>query len=1136
MFKSVFHLVIVSLLSCAHVTAQDVSKYRFETINSYKGLSNNGVWDVEVDKFGFLWVATVDGLCRLETPDRTKVYSEEDNLYLKSSNIRTLFSDSKNNLWIGTKHDGLTVYNQNDDTWQYLGHDPSNPNSLVNDEVLNIMEDSNGKIWIGTENGFSIYDTDTEEFINYTQQRDKENALKGKAILKILEDNEGRIWIGTWGSGMYLVMYEDENRDLKKLSFKNLLPVEGIADDNNIWTLFQDNRNRYWIGTFGSGLYHMKLPENISDIASEQDWSPIFQSIRSMDNNALIDVNVTDIVTDDDHNMWVSTTNGLNNISATDIDILLSDDSKVIRRKGMFNYIRYSPSDPYSIPNTTIYKLAIDNQGLLWLGTTSGVGKFNLKRSQFITYNLDRDYASKLYGQNLHVTDDRKAWISDAKYGLVRYDFNTKEKTKYQDIIGDDVDFGIVYSIYEKDQQLYVLTEENILIINLDNYNYETYSLTQEQAEYINHVTIQATIVDSRGIYYIGTDNGLLVNDLSKSGFSIYKNISGDETSVVDNSVTQILEDYNNDLWFSTYNGLSHIETNGFLDYSNLVFKNYKYNSLEPDGLCNNQITCITEVDKVIYLGLTSGICSYNIETEKFKFISGKGENYYVASLAYDGNNTIWGTAMDGIFSLDIATGNLIMNSEDVDISYNKYIPLSTKADSNAHVYFATINGIIELDPKKIRYNDVRPEVYVTDIKVISSSGEKVKSGLNLDKLELNKQDYLISFNFAATNYIQNHKNKYAYRLSGFEEKWNYPENNMTSATYTNLDAGEYTFEVKASNNEGLWNEEGCKLPIVREPALTETILFKLLSILLAILLILLGVKGYTRAVRLRAQEMEKLVSERTQELAEKNNQVEELLSKIQFRNSELEEIVAQRTENLLEANNDLKRSNSDLEQFAYIASHDLQEPLRTIGTFTSLLGRKLKGNLDDASQEYFTFIVDGVQRMSNLIKSILTYSSVGKELNIDKVDLNNILSSKIKDLSKRINEVNAHVTVSDLPVVNCDGTQIGMVFYNLINNGIKFNKKDTPTISVNYIPDQSDFYTFSVRDNGIGIQKEYQDKIFELFNRLHLKSEYEGTGIGLTLCERIITKHEGKIWLESEEGTGTTFYFSISKNITRDK
>lgn len=224
----------------------------------------------------------------------------------------------------------------------------------------------------------------------------------------------------------------------------------------------------------------------------------------------------------------------------------------------------------------------------------------------------------------------------------------------------------------------------------------------------------------------------------------------------------------------------------------------------------------------------------------------------------------------------------------------------------------------------------------------------------------------------------------------------------------------------------------------------------------------------------------------------------------------------------------DLERSNKDLEQFAYVASHDLQEPLRMISGFTKLLESKYKDKLDERGHEYIWFIVDGSKRMSELISDLLSYSRVTtKAAPFTKVDLNKVLSYILTDLKFSVMESEVSIKIDPLPELKAEATQIKQLFQNLIQNAIKFRNDKNPYVKVSAVKNGNE-WTFSIKDNGIGIKKEYYDKIFMLFQRLHEKDKYPGTGIGLAICKKIVEHHGGKIWVESEEGNGTTFFFTL--------
>lgn len=261
----------------------------------------------------------------------------------------------------------------------------------------------------------------------------------------------------------------------------------------------------------------------------------------------------------------------------------------------------------------------------------------------------------------------------------------------------------------------------------------------------------------------------------------------------------------------------------------------------------------------------------------------------------------------------------------------------------------------------------------------------------------------------------------------------------------------------------------------------------------------------------------------------------------------ELEAAVRERTRELGQIAEELQRSNEELEQFAYIASHDLQEPLRAITSFTQLLAKRYSGQLDAKAETYIEFIVDGAIRMQQLVKDLLAYSRTGRhELSMRWVDCNSLLEQVKKDLQIVITENQAVITADPLPRIVADPNQMANLLQNLLGNSLKYRSTDVPQIHLSAklvtrkgngsAPEESAVestgsageWLFSIRDNGIGIEPRYRDRIFGIFQRLHANDEYSGTGLGLAICRKIVERHAGRIWVESQLGQGATFFFTI--------
>jgi len=303
-----------------------------------------------------------------------------------------------------------------------------------------------------------------------------------------------------------------------------------------------------------------------------------------------------------------------------------------------------------------------------------------------------------------------------------------------------------------------------------------------------------------------------------------------------------------------------------------------------------------------------------------------------------------------------------------------------------------------------------------------------------------------------------------------------------------------------------------------------------------------LSINGKTRLLTLEPAKMLTLLVSTYEAAINRNNELIQTQQELKFLNENLETAVIKRTAELQEEitahkradalltvrTNELQRSNEELAQFAYIASHDLQEPLRMVASFVQLLSRKYSDKLDTNAKEYIEFAVDGATRMQKMIQDLLEFSRIqtrGKTFAI--INTNELLKHVINNLLIKIQETGALITYDSLPDIYGDESQILRLFQNLIDNGLKFHSAKKPEIHISSSI-QADFLQFSFKDNGIGVDEKYQDKIFQIFQRLHTRAEYDGTGIGLSLCKRICERHQGKIWFTSVPGEGTTFYFTL--------
>lgn len=428
-----------------------------------------------------------------------------------------------------------------------------------------------------------------------------------------------------------------------------------------------------------------------------------------------------------------------------------------------------------------------------------------------------------------------------------------------------------------------------------------------------------------------------------------------------------------------------------------------------------------------------------------------------------------------------------------VYLEQNKF-EIALKTQKEALALYEEQNSILDI-----------PSMYATIAKVYERAGDRnnaqrfYNKAIKLAKDLDSPTDLVNIYEELAQNFANSYDYKEAYKYQQlFLELSDTLYNRETRGRIDQLEMT-YKLKVKAAENDKLIAERAEKEAILKQRTLV--------ALGASLLAILIGLIAY---IYYRANRQRKV-----------HNQL-------------LEKEVAARTAELLRANNRLLESNEELERFTYIASHDLKEPLRNITSFVNLIQRKLKDSPDENLQEYMHFVTTNTKQMYELLNDILNFSRItsSEESKYEKVDLNKLLEEVRSSLSTMLKEKKGAIQASKLPVLMGPKAQLFLIFKNLIENGIKYNESDKANINVDSLLLPDGFYQFKIKDNGIGIAKKYHDQIFEMFKRLNNRNNYNGSGIGLATCKKIISKYGGDIWIESQEGAGSSFYFTFPKSV----
>ncbi|MBO9681307.1 MAG: hypothetical protein J7502_01320, partial [Flavisolibacter sp.] len=772
-----------------------------------------------------------------------------------------------------------------------------------------------------------------------------------------------------------------------------------------------------------------------------------------------------------------------------------------------FFHYKNIPGDENSLPHNSVRSFYMD-KGAVWLGCyAGGLRKYD---RQLFRFGLYRPLISDPVTQNIKMVFS----FAEMKNGdmLIGSDggglniFHKKDKS----FSHFDANKNLALGIPKEHAVLRLLVPQKSdgfwagsYGFGLSHYNPATKTFTHylpgKDNKHLVDASVFALMEDSKGNIWVGLNNGLNVVDPKTKTFSIIPTGWEPTGKQVNNlSIRCFYEMDDGKIWIGTHgSGISVYDP---------VTKTVEYIDKTNSHLSNNVVFSIYRDRKGnLWVGTMGGINLYNEKTKTFTaFTESNGlPNDYIASIQEDTKGNLWLSTKKGISCFNPVTKKVRNYGLENGLQAYEFLFGGGFTSSTGEIYFGGIDGFNVFDPATIPQNQFAPPVVITGFQLFNKPvtvGENspLKKDISIaESITLPFGSSMLSLEFAALNFTAPEKNQYAYQLEGFDKDWIYSGNNRV-ATYTNLDPGEYTFMVKASNNDGVWNEKGASIKIIITPPFWLTWWFKLIAGVLLLGTVYVIYKIRMRSINQHREQLEKQVQERTQSLAQMTVELE--------------------------------RKNKELEQFAYVASHDLQEPLRTISSFLDLLSKQYADHLDERAQKYMIFIVQASDRMKVLINDLLDYSRIGRKKEAAQVDLNKIVGEVLADLNKAITDAGAEIQVGKMPVIKAYPTELKQVFQNLILNAIKFRKKDTPPKIEIAAERQNGEWKFMVRDNGIGIDPQHADRIFVIFQRLHTRNEYEGSGIGLSNCKKIAELHKGTIWVESAPGEGSSFFFTVKE------
>jgi ligand-binding sensor domain-containing protein len=808
-----FPLIFAAVIIGADSLGQE-NRMRFEELSIDDGLSQTIVYSIAQDNEGFMWFATEDGLNRYDGYHFSVIQNDPEDLSsLAYNHILCIFIDSRGILWVGTFQKGLDRYDSDNDVFIHYRFDNDDPSSLSNDIINCIHEDHNGDMWIGTDRGLNRFDFEKGTFTRYLHDPDDPESLGDDKVTAICHCRDGYIWAGTDGGGLCQL----DPGTGRFTNFVNEADNQASLPHNSVAALHPDSHGNLWIGTNGGGVSVLDRESKTFKNYAADPADP-----EKLSNPAVFAIHE-----DSNGIIWLGTNGG--------------GLCKLDRSTGKFQTFLNDPNDPTSISYNEIYDIYEDRSGVIWLGTYGGgVNKFDLKRKKFVHFRYDPNGLNSMGHPivwSMLEDEPGKLWIGTHGGGLDLLDRVSGIYTNYRHDPEDpySISSDIVRVVFKDNEGTIWIGTNGGGICRLERSTgrFHCYRNDPEDPSSISHDQIRSMFDDSDGNLWIGTNGGGLNKmDRETGTFIRYNHDPDDPTSISNDYIRVIFEDSDGGFWIGTQGGgLNRMdrEAGTFFAYMN-----------DPDdstSLNNDFVFSILE-DARGYLWMGTwggGFSSFDRKTEVFTAYTDEhglpSKSIYGALEDEYGN--FWLSSNNGICRFDPREMICKNYNERDGLQSNEFNGNSFYRSPSGEMFFGGTEGFNAFFPSDIKDNPYVPPVVITSF---SKLNEEVKFDVPLsdvDEIRLSHKDYVFSFEFAALEFSAPDKNRYAYKMEGLDDDWVYTDYEKRFATYTTLPPGKYTFRVMASNNDGIWNEEGASIDIRILPPFWKTWWFRIAVVLL---------------------------------------------------------------------------------------------------------------------------------------------------------------------------------------------------------------------------------------------------------------------------------------------------------------
>ncbi|WP_280204485.1 hybrid sensor histidine kinase/response regulator transcription factor [Bacteroides fragilis] len=1017
--------------------------------------------------------------------------SVEEHYYFKNLSIRNglsqntvnaILQDRKGFMWLGTK-DGLNRYDGL--SFRKFKHDAANPRSIGNSFITSLYEDFNGNIWVGTDAGVYIYYPEKEAFEEFDCQSLEKTRIE-RSVSMIAGDKQGRVWIAVEAQGMFCY-------DARQKLLRNY-PLSEISSNIKCFTF--DSGGTLWLGFYGDGLYYSK--DNLATVhpyGSPEDGKREFEGgvitkIVQGNYNCLYigsvkegvsELNLTsgqvrnllaidesgesifcrDLLPYSDNELWIGTESGIYIYNL---------------RTAQFIHLRASLYDSYSLSDNAIYALYKDREEGLWIGSYFGGVDYYPRQYTYFAKYYPKNIANSLHGKRVREfcrADDGTLWIGTEDGGLNHFNPKTKEFHFFEPSAG----FTNIHGLCMDGSHLWVGTFSKGLRVIDTRTGVVLRTYTEGHTPHsLNDNSIFSICRTSAGEIYLGTLFGLLRYNRTQDNFDRIPELNG-------KFVYDIKEDSYGNLWLATY-------ANGAYCYDVSVrrWKNYVFDAEDEKSLPYDKVLSVFE-DSYRQIWLTTqggGFCLFHPDTETFTRYGLKDglPNDVVYQIVEDDDRFLWLTTNNGLVRFDPKTMEMKVFSTANGLPTNQFNYRSGFKDEAGNIYLGSINGFVAFDPRTFAENRQVPAVAITDFLLfnkevpVGETDSPLKSSITFsDKVVLTADQNSFSFRIAALSYQAPRMNKLMYKLEGFDEGW-LTIGESPLVTYSNLGYGDYVFKVKASNSDGMWNEQETSLHLSILPPFYLSgwaYCFYVLFFMGCLVCVIFYFKR--RNYRKQHRQMEMLEQEKEREVYH---------AKIDF--------------------------------FTNVA-HEIRTPLTLIkGPLENII---LKKEVDSETKEDLYIMKQNTERLLNLTNQLLDFRKTetrGFRLNFTECDVVAVLRETYLRFTSLAKQKGLDF-ILELPqecfMADVNQEALTKIISNLLNNGVKYA---STYLRISLETDEKVFHIRTFND-GEMIPDTMKEEIFKPFVRLDKEDEVTtGTGIGLALSRSLAELHQGSLMMEKGE------------------